>query len=364
MKKIQIIQKNRMKIHKHNKCARGAFLSISIFQLLFFPLLVIANIFVFLPYIRFNSISDFFSFLLEGRWGWLSLLYVFVACISAMLLIKNKKTGVRIAEIVWVAYPFISIIAPYLSLINKAEDVMFFVAMAKVLVDFILKILLAGFIVLFFLKSSYVNCILKSNKPERANVSKIKKNKNLSSNIVKFVIFSSGIVLCLLGSLGFLNYIGVCFEEGKILSDEELARPFFKQIFSLTKDIVWAYDQLPEQSQPILHFETENTESYYNQGGFDNPPLHIDTTQLIHYKSFEEFVSVNPECCSVTNSPAYGLVGEIGFWDKVVGRGAGFVNVKFRIRYYDREGKIRTKWSGFSSKRTNCGGRGNSSCWP
>lgn len=153
-----------------------------------------------------------------------------------------------------------------------------------------------------------------------------------------------------------LNYNGYCFEQSRYLPDEEQIRPLVENILSGYPKITYAYDELPKVGYEVV----ENKSRCCGQGDmsrFDKSRggAAIDAEQLILYRDMDEFRAINPDCCSFTRNGLYGELGRTEFWDKITGYSAGFVNVKYRVRYRDAAGKVQTKFSAFSGNHTNCG---------
>jgi hypothetical protein len=165
------------------------------------------------------------------------------------------------------------------------------------------------------------------------------------------------LVLILLSGTANLNYTGFCFNQGRYLTDGERIRPIIQAVLDAYPRITYAYDKLPISGYEVITDESrccgQGDMSRYDKsrGG-----TAIDTRQLAPYSDIEELLAVNPDCCSFTRIGLYDELGDIdSLWPKITGYSAGFVNVKFSVRYRDAQGNIRTKSSAFSSHQANCG---------
>ena len=136
-----------------------------------------------------------------------------------------------------------------------------------------------------------------------------------------FLTFSLPIVF-VVASFG-LNYSGFCFAEKRYLSKEEKIRAVFNY---------------QNNRGDLLKF-------------VDN----ANPKEYIKYKSFEEFLAENPDCCHINPGGPYG-VPPSSFWDRIFGFDSGdVVVVDFKVRYLDEKGNHGFEEVQFENFLTNCG---------
>jgi hypothetical protein len=180
---------------------------------------------------------------------------------------------------------------------------------------------------------------------------------NMSRIARNGLLILMSLVLSVLGGTATLNYTGFCFDQGRYLTDEERIRPIIQAVLDTYPRITYAYDKLPISGYEVITDESrccgQGDMSRYDKSHGGTP---IDAKQLVPYRDIDDFLTTNPDCCSFTRIGLYGELGDIdSLWPKITGYSAGFVNVKFRVRYRDTQGNIQTKFSAFSSHQANCG---------
>lgn len=165
----------------------------------------------------------------------------------------------------------------------------------------------------------------------------------------------------LLTGAAALNYSGYCFEQSRYLTDEERLRSAIEGVLSNYPNITYAYDELPKPGFEVVKDQSrccgEGDMSRHDKSKGGHA---INPDSLVLYRDAQQFLDMNPACCSFDREGLYGEVGSTGMWPKISGYSAGFTNVKFRVRYRDAQGRIQTKFSAESFNLTNCG-RG---AWP
>ena len=141
--------------------------------------------------------------------------------------------------------------------------------------------------------------------------------------ILKIFLFVGGVLLIL--SVYFsLNYSGFCFAEMRYLSDEEKIRAEF--------DFQNSRNRLPIKNFPGIKY-----------------PKHIK------YKSFDEYIALYPECCSVNPGGPY-EVSPAKFLDRILGYNSGdVVVINFKVRYLNENGSLKTGEKRFENYSRNCG---------
>lgn len=132
------------------------------------------------------------------------------------------------------------------------------------------------------------------------------------------------VVLLIISIYFGLNYSGFCFAEQRYLSDEEKIRAVF--------DYQNSRDTLPIDNFPGIEY-----------------PKHIK------YKSFDEYIALYPECCSVNLGGPYEIPPR-KFLDRIFGYNSGdVVVINFQVRYLDENGSLKTGENRFDNYLQNCG---------
>lgn len=138
---------------------------------------------------------------------------------------------------------------------------------------------------------------------------------------MKSFLSGGGVLLSLVFIYFGLNYSGFCFAEKRYLSDEEKIRAEF--------DYQNSRDTLPLDNFP--------------------DPKHIK------YKSFDEYVALYPECCSVNPGGPY-EVAPVEFLARILGYNSGdVVVINFQVRYLDENGLLKTVENRYENYSRNCG---------
>ena len=149
---------------------------------------------------------------------------------------------------------------------------------------------------------------------------------------MKRFLFVGGVLLIL--SVYFsLNYSGFCFAEMRYLSNEEKIRAEF--------DYQNSRDTLPLDSPPDPKQVKDKSFDGYNLAH-------------IKYKSFDEYIALYPECCSVNPGGPY-EVSPTEFLDRIFGYNSGdVVVINFQVRYLDENGSLKTVENRFENYSPNC----------
>jgi hypothetical protein len=135
-------------------------------------------------------------------------------------------------------------------------------------------------------------------------------------NIIRKIIF---LLLLSIPSISYfsLNYSGFCFEEMRYLSQEDKVRAVF--------------DSLNNQEK-------------------------IDKIKHIKYKSFDEYLKENPDCCVV--NPSYTDLPTPSQIERLFGYYSGdIVRIKYKMRYIDTNGKLKVQKLVNDSLLSNCTNR-------
>jgi hypothetical protein len=132
-------------------------------------------------------------------------------------------------------------------------------------------------------------------------------------NIIRKIIFLLLLSTPAISYFG-LNYSGFCFDEMRYLSQEDKVRAVF--------------DDLNNQKE-------------------------IRKIKHIKYKSFDEYLKENPDCCvvnpSYTDLPAPSLINRLfGYYS------GDYVRIKYKMRYLDTNGKLKIQELVDDSLLGNC----------
>lgn len=144
-----------------------------------------------------------------------------------------------------------------------------------------------------------------------------------------------GVALAYGGHLGYLaqlNYTGYCHAEGKYLTDDEKIR-------GAVADVLKTY--------PRAVYLAGTREEELRIG---RPP-----PKTIPYQDVDDFLRLNPACCSVTfvRRNSEGATPE--FLARIVGAPSGFVNVNYVVRYWNTNNQAQSKEVKTSVPISNCG---------
>jgi hypothetical protein len=164
-----------------------------------------------------------------------------------------------------------------------------------------------------------------------------------------FITASLGLPASLLVGSAAMNYAGYCFEQSRFQSDNERMRSGVHGVLGHYSSIRFVHDELPKRGVQIV------TDKKSWRGTGLEKGVVLTATRLIPYRDMEEFFVVNPDCCSVTREGLYDEVGRPSLWDKITGFSAGYVNIKFLVRYHDATGNLQSQFSATSYNFTNCG---------
>ena len=150
---------------------------------------------------------------------------------------------------------------------------------------------------------------------------------------MKRFLFVGGVQLILFVYFG-LNYSGFCFAEKRYLSNEEKIREEF--------DYQNSRDTLPLDNPPDPKHVLDKSFGGYNLAH-------------IKYKSFDEYIALYPECCSVNPGGPYEVSPE-EFLDRILGyNSSDVVVINFKVRYLDENGSLKTGEKRFDNYLQNCG---------
>jgi hypothetical protein len=120
-----------------------------------------------------------------------------------------------------------------------------------------------------------------------------------------------------------LNYSGFCFREMRYLTDEMKIRSVFKE---------------DNEATTVVNEHGKTIRRY------------------IPYRSFEEFIKRNPNCCQINPGGPYELPPPY-FLDRITGYYSGDIIVlNYKVRYQDEDGEIQIKEVEYLNALMNCGG--------
>lgn len=138
------------------------------------------------------------------------------------------------------------------------------------------------------------------------------------------------LLLLLGGSVGGLNYSGLCIAKGRWLSDAE--------------QIASAVDHLNQPRYIRIDKNIPSLNKY-----------EINNYNIVPYKDRDEFFVKNPQCCAVNPSGGYDMPAP-NFWDRIQGiRSPDVVRVKYTAQYIDKVGDIQKTNRETDLAISNCG---------
>lgn len=118
---------------------------------------------------------------------------------------------------------------------------------------------------------------------------------------------------------GGLNYSGFCLEQGRSLTDHE-------KIEIAIERLLRSYP--PTLIQVVTQADGRQADRWFRPG------------RPIPYRSVEEFLQVNPDCCEVTLKEHPKIGGSISLGNRLFGITSANVRVRYQVRYLDASGRI------------------------
>lgn len=135
-----------------------------------------------------------------------------------------------------------------------------------------------------------------------------------------------------LGNLIRLNYLGYCLEAGRYLTDEEKIR-------MAVTDVLKRYP-------PAVYPALVGTEKLR----IGRPPV-----SPIHYLDVDDFLRLNPTCCSVSFMYRGSESIELRFLWRVAGAPSSFVNINYLVRYLNENNDPQSEKAKTIVPISNCG---------
>lgn len=128
-----------------------------------------------------------------------------------------------------------------------------------------------------------------------------------------------GLALLYLALRAGLNYSGFCLEQRRYLTDREKIEIAIKRILrsyptTLTEGVTY-----PDGRKATRWFRPERP---------------------VPYRSVDEFLQVNPECCEVTQREHPKIGGSISLGNRLFGITSANVRVRYQVRYLDANGRM------------------------
>jgi len=136
---------------------------------------------------------------------------------------------------------------------------------------------------------------------------------------------------------GMRNYMGYCAATGVRQSDDERIRRAIEHFLI-------AY---PKDEQSLSR--------YFQMDSDASGTAHRIKGTPIPYINAAQFRELNPDCCSVTPTPAELEHPPSAWLDRVFGATSSFVNIRYRLRYHDQEGVAKDEVKHTTSAISNCG---------
>jgi len=128
------------------------------------------------------------------------------------------------------------------------------------------------------------------------------------------------------------NLIGFCWKRFSILDKGQKIEIAVRYVMRYYPPVI---DLLQEKN---------GDEVYYTRGRPD---------RSIAYSSFEDFLRQNPNCCYITDTGFEN--SQIDFISRAFGSGSEFVNVNYKVKYFDLNGALVAKNNEVYVAITNCG---------
>lgn len=143
-----------------------------------------------------------------------------------------------------------------------------------------------------------------------------------------------GLALLYLGLRAGLNYSGFCLEQRRYLTERE-------KIEIAIERILRSYP--PTLIQVVTHPDGRQVDRYFQP---ERP---------VPYRSVDEFLQVNPECCEVTTREHPKISGSISLGNRLFGITSANVRVRYQVRYLDASGRMITEIMEPYIAISNCG---------
>lgn len=160
-------------------------------------------------------------------------------------------------------------------------------------------------------------------------------SKFVKDNLIKLVLI--GLLAIWVG----LNCLGFCFDKKRVLSDDEKIR-------IVVADILANYPKVVEGQWSIPPGESDGSTNWEKK---------FLPARPIPYLDMDEFFSLNPDCCYVTQHYQSIYVsegGDVGGCGWFGGKSAVVV-VHYLFRYQDEKGEMRTELLEHYPAMNNCG---------
>jgi hypothetical protein len=86
------------------------------------------------------------------------------------------------------------------------------------------------------------------------------------------------------------------------------------------------------------------------------PGKGFEDVEFIKYKSFDEYIKENPNCCTFYASGGSPELPPPSFLERIFGYHSGtFVRIYYKVRYFDDDGEQRSQVIKVDSALRNCG---------
>ncbi|WP_161814422.1 hypothetical protein [Steroidobacter agaridevorans] len=143
-----------------------------------------------------------------------------------------------------------------------------------------------------------------------------------------------GLALLFVGLRAGLNYSGFCLEQRRWLTDREKIEIAIKRILASYPPTLIEVVTYPDGRKADRYFQPENP---------------------VPYRSVDEFLQVNPECCEVTQREHPKISGSISLGSRLFGITSANVRVRYQVRYLDASGRMITRIMEPYIAISNCG---------
>jgi hypothetical protein len=131
-----------------------------------------------------------------------------------------------------------------------------------------------------------------------------------------------------------LNYSGFCLEQRRYLSDSEMIEIAIERLLRSYPPTLIELVTYPDGRSAHRWFTPE---------------------RALPYRSVQEFLAVNPDCCEVTMRENPKLGGDISLGMRLLGKTAANVRVRYQVRFLDANGQTITEYVEPYVAISNCG---------
>lgn len=157
---------------------------------------------------------------------------------------------------------------------------------------------------------------------------------NLKKVACRFSFFTCSIMAAIIIVVIILNYLGFCFKAGRFLSKEEKISIAIQYILS--------------SYPPVI-------DTHYEKNGVLVKNGRHRPKQPIYYKDLRSFLTENPNCCKLTKVATEMEDYSVRLEHRFIGSANIFVELKYKVKYIDKNGAERIQKHTSYVAISNCG---------